>query len=134
MLQSKGVTQLHKIIFFVFFPFDPLLLTSKISNSEVSVAELFGGLEEEPLADRWKVFVHSADRLDHLVRQQTQTICSVHAEPRRGKLMACELKSAGSDHTKTVTLLWRVEHLHALSSHLQFNLYGTPTLYLNVAF
>lgn len=43
-----------------------VVLTSEIPHSEVSVAKLLGGLEEEPLADGRKVPVHSADCLDHL--------------------------------------------------------------------
>ncbi len=55
-----------------FFSYNSIL-TSIISNCEVSVAKLFGGLKEEPLADRRKVFVHSTDRLDHLDTEQTDS-------------------------------------------------------------
>lgn len=62
---------------------DHSLLTSKVPNSEVSVAELLGDFEEEPLADRWKVLVHSAELLDHLVRQQRErTISQLRAREK----------------------------------------------------
>lgn len=44
-----------------------LRLTSKISNCEVPVAELFGCLEEKPLANRREVLVNSTHHLDHLI-------------------------------------------------------------------
>lgn len=69
-----------------------LWLTSIISNSEVSVSELLGGLEEEPLAYRGLVLVHSANCLDHLL-SKTGRLCAKHTQEKHRT--TCELKISG---------------------------------------